>query len=472
DRPAFKNVVANGLVLDKEGRKMSKRLGNAVEPFAVMEEWGADVLRWYMLETVPPWENLRFDLDGLVETYRKFFVTFYNTYGFFALYANIDRFVYDPDDVTPVEKRPGMDRWIVSKLHSLVAYVEKEMENYEPTRAVRAIQHFVVEELSNWYVRLNRRRFWKGQMNEDKKAAYETLFECLTVTAQLASPVAPFSCEKIYRCLTAPTQKYPLSVHLTDFPRFDPERILPAVESRMEKVQAVCSLGRSIRRKHNVKVRIPLRKAMVVAHDAAEAEAVMAEKDLIMSELNVKSVEIVLPNFLVKKAKPNFRLLGKKLGAKIKAVQAALEGLSAEEIASLEREGQIVLSLDDGPVTLSAQEVELTTLAAPGLDVASDGKTTVALDVAVTEELKLEGTARELVNRIQNRRKDLDFDVTDKIRVVLSRNEAWNIAVQAYKDFIAAEVLAVSLELDDVVEGAPIEIDEAVGWLRVERVGV
>ncbi len=479
DKPAYKNVIANGIVLDKDGRKMSKRLGNAVEPFAVMEEWGADVLRWYMLENVSPWENLRFNIDGLVETYRKFFVTLYNTYGFFALYANIDGFVVDETNVTPVENRPGMDRWIVSRLQSLITHVEREYENYEPTRAARAVQHFVVEELSNWYVRLNRRRFWKGEMNEDKKAAYETLYECLTAVVRLMSPIAPFSSEKIYRCLTGPirdraqTSKTLLpadSVHLSKFPRPEARYIDAELDFRMEKAQAACSLGRSIRRKHNIMVRIPLQKAMLVALDETEANAILAEKELIMSELNVKSVEIIPPHFLVKKAKPNFKLLGKKLGPKMKAVQSALENLSSDEVAAFERDGQITLALADGPVTLVGEEIELTTLEVPGLDVAGDGKTTVALDIAVTEALRLEGTARELVNRIQNRRKDLDFDVTDRIRVVLSENEAWNIAVKAHKDFIASEVLAVSLELGTVTEGAEIEIDEAVGKLYVERV--
>jgi isoleucyl-tRNA synthetase len=479
DKPAYKNVIANGLVLDKDGRKMSKRLGNAVEPFAVMEEWGADVLRWYMLENVSPWENLRFNMDGLVETYRKFFVTLYNTYGFFALYANIDHFTYNNAEVTPVAERPPMDRWIVSRLQSLIAYTEKEYENYEPTRVARAIQHFVVEELSNWYVRLNRRRFWKGEMNQDKKAAYQTLYECLTTIAKLMSPIAPFSSEKIYRCLTGPmrgaNRKFPTSsvydsVHLSSFPVPEPRWIDPELDYRMEKAQAICSLGRSIRRKHNIKVRIPLKKAMLPALDAQEAQAILAEKELIMSELNVKDVEIIPPGFLVKKAKPNFRLLGKKLGPKMKSVQTALENLSSEAIAAYERDGQLTLELLDGPVVLSGDEIELTTLEVPGLDVAGDGKTTVALDIVVTDELRLEGTARELVNRIQNRRKDLDFEVTDKIKVVLSENTAWNLAVQAHKEFIAAETLAVSLEIGDVSDGTEIEIDEARGLLHVERV--
>ena len=479
DKPAYKNVIANGLVLDKDGRKMSKRLGNAVEPFAVMEEWGADVLRWYMLENVSPWENLRFNMDGLVETYRKFFVTLYNTYGFFALYANIDKFAMDETNLTPVPERPSMDRWILSRLQSLIAHVEREYENYEPTRAARAIQHFVVEELSNWYVRLNRRRFWKGEMNVDKKAAYETLYECLMAAVQLMSPIAPFSSEKLYRCLTGPVRERakalgtPLchdSVHLTAFAQPEPKLIEPDLDFRMEKAQAICSLGRSIRRKHNLKVRIPLQKVMLPALDEAEAAAILAEKELIMSELNVKEVEIIPAGFLVKKAKPNFKLLGKKLGPKMKAVQAALENLAPEAIAAFERDGQTTLELADGPVTLVGEEIELTTLEVPGLDVATDGKTTVALDIAVTEALRLEGTARELVNRIQNRRKDLDFEVTDKIRVVLSENDAWNLAVQAHKDFIASEVLAVSVELGPAPGGAEIEIDETTGKLYVERV--
>ncbi len=417
DSVAFKNVVSNGLVLDKEGNKMSKSKGNVVDPFETIAEFGADATRWYMMANANPWDNLKFDTGGILEVRNKLFGTLYNTYNFFALYANLDGFKMDEQNVLPYDQRTELDRWVISKLYSLVADYHAAMNAYDVTRACRAIEDFVDEHLSNWYVRLWRRRFWKGEMNEDKTAAYQTLFECLMVTGQLMASVAPFFADWLYRNLTAPIKdaakanNTPLrhdSVHLTDLTAAEPDKIDPALEKRMDYAQRICSLALSIRKKEKLRVRLPLQKILLPVLDEAFIAEVDGVKDLILSEINVKQIEFITDasGLLKKGAKANFKTLGAKLGKDMKDAAALIANFTNDDINALEKSGWLEVLINGNAYTLTPDDLIITTEDLPGWKVASDGALTVALDVTLTPELLAEGTARDLVNRIQNIRKD------------------------------------------------------------------
>ncbi len=466
DSVAYKNVIANGLIQDKNGNKMSKRIGNVVDPFEMIEENGADAVRWYMLGNTSPWENLRFNPAGVQEVKRKYFGTLYNTYnGFFATYANIDGFTYG--ERIPVSERRELDQWIISVLNSLVKTVQTSMDDYEATPAIRAIDYFVNEQLSNWYVRLSRRIFWKGEMNQEKEAAYQTLYECLRTVAVLMSPFAPFFSDRLYRDLGAGE-----SVHLANFPEINADEIDLSLEERMEMAQRLTSMILSIRKKEKLKVRQPLQKAMVAVLGKDMHEQLDRVQAIIAAEVNVKDITYITGDnaVLVKKVKPNFRLLGPKLGKLIKELGPALAKLTQAEIRQLEAEGELQVQLSE-PITLTSNELEVVSEDIPGWAVASDGKYTVALDLSLTEDLKQEGIARELVNRIQNLRKDKGFDVTDKIEIQLVKNEAWDEAVESFSQYIQQETLAQNLA---VVEGIPygdaIEIENVQGTIALAKV--
>lgn len=459
DSVAFKNVVSNGLVLDKDGLKMSKRLGNAVDPFETINAFGADATRWYMIGNSDPWDNLKFDLEGIKEVQRRFFGTLYNTYGFYALYANIDQ--YAPEKTTPVPhaELAEIDLWIISKLNSLTKDVTAFYADYEPTKAVRAIDAFVNEELSNWYVRQNRRRFWKGEMTTDKQAAYQTLYNCLERVAQLMSPVAPFFAEWLYRNLTRGTAYD--SVHLSLLPLADESLIDQDLEQRMSYAQRLSSLALSLRKKDKIRVRQPLQKILVPALDEEFRRRVEAIKDIVLAEVNVKELELLSAEdgFLKKQIKPNFRTLGRKLGKDMKAGAELITSMSQDEIASLENAGVYTLNLATA-VEISLEDVEIVTQDIPGWKVANDNELTLALDVEITPELAAEGMARELINRIQNLRKDQGFEVTDRITVALSSSDAIVAeAVEQFSDYIQSEVLADQLTL---VNETPAEVVELV----------
>ncbi|RMF26180.1 MAG: isoleucine--tRNA ligase [Bacteroidetes bacterium] len=474
DSVAFKSVISNGLVLDKNGVKMSKRLGNVVDPFEAIETYGADAVRWYMISNSNPWENLKFDLDGVVEARNKFFGTLFNTYKFFAGYANIDGFAIDELDIIPVGQRPEIDRWILSRLNSLVKEYRAAMDDYEPTRACRAIEQFVVDDLSNWYVRLNRRRFWKSEMSEDKRAAFETLFECLMVTAQLMSPVAPFFSEWLYRNLSEPVREKarrhntPLrhdSVHLTALTVPEEDKIDLALEQRMNYAQRISSLVLSLRKKQKIRVRQPLQKILLPILDPSFQEQVERVRDLILSEVNVKEIEYLTDasGVIQKRVKPNFKTLGRRLGKDMKAAAEIIANLSNEEIARIEREGGFTLEVNGNRYELSLEDLEITAEDIPGLLVASDGLLTVALDITLTDSLLAEGTARELVNRIQNIRKNKDFNVTDRVRVLLEKHEKVEPAVLRFGDYIKNEVLATHLDLvENLPDGERIELPDGL----------
>jgi isoleucyl-tRNA synthetase len=480
DSVAYKNVVSNGLVLDKEGNKMSKSKGNVVDPFETLEEYGADATRWYMMANANPWDNLKFDAAGIIEVRNKLFSTLYNTYNFFALYANLDGFKMNEFNVLAYDKRTELDRWIISKLYSLVADYRAAMDDYDVTRACRAIEDFVDEHLSNWYVRLSRRRFWKGEMNEDKTAAYQTLFECLMVTSQLMASVAPFFSDWLYRNLTAPIKEVakakntPLrhdSVHLTDLTQPDPSKVDKDLEKRMDYAQRICSLALSIRKKEKLRVRLPLQKILLPVLDEAFIAEVDGVKDLILSEINVKQLEYVTDasGLLKKGAKANFgakdatgKTLGAKLGKDMKEAAAMIANFSNDEINNLEKSGALEISINGTAYTLTPDDLIITTEDLPGWKVASDGELTVALDVTLTPELLAEGTARDLVNRIQNIRKDKDFNVTDRVTVTLEKHAAILDAVEKFRDYIKAEVLATDLVLADRVDGEKVELEDEV----------
>ncbi|GIM52762.1 isoleucine--tRNA ligase [Capnocytophaga cynodegmi] len=472
DGISYKNVVSNGLVLDKNGQKMSKRLGNAIDPFTTLEEYGADATRWYMISNANPWDNLKFDLEGVAEVRRKFFGTLYNTYSFFALYANIDGFTYKEEKI-PLEKRPEIDRWILSELHTLIQKVDEAFADYEPTRATRLISDFVQENLSNWYVRLCRRRFWKGEYEEDKISAYQTLYTCLLNVAKLMAPVAPFYAEVLYRDLVSGTQKETAeSVHLTIFPTTDKSFIDRSLESKMEKAQNISSLVLSLRKKEMIKVRQPLQKIMIPVSNEAEKREIEAVADLIKSEVNVKEIELLedASGILVKQIKPNFKTLGPRFGKDMKLVVAAIQYFTQEDIQSIEKEGQIIVKLAEKDVTLSIEDVEITTQDIEGWLVASSGGLLVALDIHITDELRKEGIARELVNRIQNIRKDSGFDVTDKINICIQKQKAVEEAVSDNLEYIKSETLTSELTFAENVSGEPIEFDDIVTKISVERV--
>ncbi|WP_404811865.1 isoleucine--tRNA ligase [Capnocytophaga canimorsus] len=472
DGISYKNVVSNGLVLDKNGQKMSKRLGNAIDPFTTLEEYGADATRWYMISNANPWDNLKFDLEGVAEVRRKFFGTLYNTYSFFALYANIDGFTYKEEEI-PLEKRPEIDRWILSELHTLIQKVDEAFADYEPTRATRLISDFVQENLSNWYVRLCRRRFWKGEYEEDKISAYQTLYTCLLNVAKLMAPVAPFYAEVLYRDLVSETQKETAeSVHLTIFPTTDKSFIDRSLESKMEKAQNISSLVLSLRKKEMIKVRQPLQKIMIPVSNEAEKREIEAVADLIKSEVNVKEIELLedASGILVKQIKPNFKTLGPRFGKDMKLVVAQIQNFTQEDIQNIEKNREIIIKLEEKDVTLSIEDVEITTQDIEGWLVASSGNLLVALDIHITDELRKEGIARELVNRIQNIRKDSGFDVTDKINICIQKQKAVEEAVSDNLEYIKSETLTSELTFAENVSGEPIEFDDIVTKISVEKV--
>src|SRR5690606_14956618 len=466
---AFRNVVSTGLVLDRNGNKMSKRLGNTVDPFETIATYGPDVLRWYMVENAPPWDNLKYNVDGVVEAQRRFFGTLLNTYSFFALYANIDGFVKDEMNLAPETALTEMDRWIISRLQRLVMEVDKAYEAYEPTQAVRAIQEFVNDHLSNWYVRLNRKRFWKGELGDDKRAAYETLYECIMVTAQLMAPVAPFFAEWLYKNLTdnirqtAIANKTPLryeSIHLTTLAKAEPNRIDENLEVSMDYAQRISSLVHSLRKGARIKVRTPLRRVLIPVLDASFRERLKPVEEIILSEVNVKAIEYIdnTSGILVKKVKPNFPKLGKQYGPKLKEVAAIIQSFSAEDIEEIEKKGQLSRNGFD----LGIDDVIITSEDIPGWSVASDGTLTVALDVQITDDLKREGIARDFVNRVQNIRKDMGLEVLDKILIDVERQpQVVAEALDTYSDYIRKETQALVLNLEQQVpDGLPVELDD------------
>lgn len=463
DSVSYKAVISNGLVLDKNGNKMSKRLGNAVDPFSTIEKYGSDPLRWYMITNSSPWDNLKFDVEGIEEVRRKFFGTLYNTYSFFALYANVDGFEYKEADV-PVAERPEIDRWILSVLNSLVKEVDSCYNDYEPTKAGRLISDFVNDNLSNWYVRLNRKRFWGGGYSQDKLSAYQTLYTCLETVAKLMAPIAPFYADKLYMDLIAATGRDTVvSVHLAKFPVCNSSLIDAALEARMQMAQDVTSMVLALRRKVNIKVRQPLQCIMIPVSDEAQRTHIEAVKSLIINEVNVKEINFVdgTAGILVKKVKCDFKKLGPKFGKQMKAVAAAVGELPQDAIAELEKNGRYTLSLTDGEAVIEAADVEIISEDIPGWLVANEGKLTVALEVTVTDELRREGIARELVNRIQNIRKSSGFEITDKIRIRLSKNQETDDAVNEYNSYICNQVLGVSLELvDEVKDGTELNFDD------------
>ncbi len=484
DSVAYKTVVSNGLVLDKNGNKMSKRLGNAVDPFATLNTYGADATRWYMLTNAQPWDNLKFDVEGIAEVQRKFFGTLYNTYGFFALYANIDAFEMDENNMVPVAKRQELDRWIISKLHTLVAEVTHHMDDYEPSRAGRAIEEFVDEHLSNWYVRLSRRRFWKGDMSEDKKAAYETLFECLLTLSKLISPFAPFFADWLFKNLTDGLRNSGkkldsdfafASVHLTYLKAADESLINKDLEERMSLAQDISSMVLSLRKKSKIRVRQPLNKILIPILEERTKTRIEAIKSLILSEVNVKEISYIGEDsgILVKKVKPDFKKLGPKFGPQMKTVQQGILAMNQKDIATLEREGTFSFQLNDENFTIQTEDVEIVSEDIPGWLVSSNGRLTVALDVTLTEDLLQEGLARELVNRIQNLRKNKGLDVTDHITVKIQDHAELGHAVHRFKDYICNEILADHLEVTESLNGdsESVEIEDITTKIAIQKNG-
>ncbi|RZJ30152.1 MAG: isoleucine--tRNA ligase [Flavobacterium sp.] len=461
DKIAYKNVVSNGLVLDKNGQKMSKRLGNAVDPFTTLAEYGPDATRWYMIANANPWDNLKFDIEGVAEVRRKFFGTLYNTYSFFALYANIDGFSYSEDEI-PLDQRPEIDRWILSELNTLIKDVDSFYADYEPTKAARAISEFVQENLSNWYVRLCRRRFWKGEYAQDKIAAYQTLYTCLVSVAKLGAPIAPFFMDQLYRDLTKATGNEEFSsVHLAKFPEFVENFVDKSLESRMQKAQTISSLVLSLRKKEMIKVRQPLQKVMIPVLDANQKAEIEAVSDLIMAEVNVKEVELLddASGILVKQIKPNFKALGPRFGKDMGLVSKEIQAFSSEQINELDREGTISIDISGKSIILSLDDVEITSQDIPGWLVANSGNITVALDITITENLRREGIARELVNRIQNIRKDSGFEVTDKIKVRLQQDSTLEASVKENLSYIMSETLTEALDFTNELNGDSTEIE-------------
>lgn len=465
DSVAFKNVVSNGLVLDKNGNKMSKRLGNAVDPFEILDTYGADATRWYMITNTQPWENLKFDKAGIDEVRRKFFGTLYNTYSFFALYANIDGFAYSETDIENA-KRPEIDRWILSELNTLIEFCDKSYGEYEPTRAGRAIADFVDAYLSNWYVRLCRRRFWKGEYSEDKISAYQTLYTCLETLARLAAPIAPFFCERLFTDLNEVSGRHKVSsVHASDFPKSNPAFIDKDLEERMQMAQKICSLVLSLRKKNNLKVRQPLSKIMIPAKNAHQQSQIEAVKDLILSEVNIKNIDFLSKenNVLVKSIKANFKTLGPKFGAKMKAIAAGISAFSQEDIAKIETDGRYVLDINGEKIEISLSDVEIITQDIPGWVVANEDDLTVALDTTITDALRKEGISRELVNRIQNLRKEQGFDVTDNIIVEIEKCDLLCEAAKSFHDYIVGETLTKELKFSEHVDNSLQTIDVVDG---------
>ncbi len=473
DSVAFKNIISNGLVLDAKGNKMSKRLGNAVDPFSTIATYGSDPLRWYMITNSQPWDNLKFDMAGIDEVKRKFFGTLYNTYGFFALYANVDHFRYAEAEVA-IEERPEIDRWILSLLNSLIKEVTEAYEKYEPTRAGRAIQDFVIENLSNWYVRLSRKRYWGGEYSQDKISAYQTLYTCLETIAILSAPIAPFYMEKLFGDLNKVTGRHSGSVHLADFPKADEKLIDNELEERMELAQQISSMVLGLRRKVQLRVRQPLSKLIIPILNDHMIRQLDAVKNIILSEVNVKEIEYITDTtgVLVKKIKPNFKTLGPKYGKYMKQISTLIAAMEQSDIFEFEKNGRYQLNIGTESIDLSLEDVEILSEDIPGWLVANEGHLTVALDINVTKELKEEGIARELINRIQNLRKESNFDVTDKITLAIGRHKEINEAVENFSQYIASQVLAEHIELTDEKDdkARDIEIDDIHTFIKIERI--
>ena len=469
DSVAFKNVISSGLVLDAKGDKMSKHKGNVVNPFEQIEKYGADPVRFYMMTNSEPWDNLKFDEEGVAEMRRKFFGTLYNTYSFFSLYANVDGFDYSENDV-PVAERPEIDRWILSVLHTLIKGVDREMQNYDPTRAGRLIENFINDDLSNWYVRLNRKRFWGKEMSKDKLSAYQTLYTCLETVAKLLAPFAPFYADQLYLDLTKATGRDNVcSVHLATYPEFDESVIDADLEERMAMAQKITSMVLALRRKVNIKVRQPLQAIMVPAIDDNQQRHIEAVKDLIMNEVNVKELKFVEgQGVLVKKVKCNFRTMGKKFGKMMKGIAAATSVLEQGQIAQLETTGSLNLMVEGQSVTIESADVEIISEDIPGWLVSNEGNLTVALEVELTEELRNEGMARELINRIQNMRKDNGYEITDRISIVISNADAVEKAVEHFADYIKTQVLADSIAFADN-DGTEVDLEETKVKISISK---
>lgn len=472
DSVAYKNVVSNGLVLDKNGQKMSKRLGNATDPFETLETYGPDATRWYMIANANPWDNLKFDLEGIEEVKRKFFGTLYNTYSFFSLYTNLDKFTYAEAEI-PLADRPELDRWILSELHTLIQKVDEYYAEYEPTKAARAISDFTQDYLSNWFVRLSRRRFWKGDYQTDKISAYQTLYTCLLTIAKLGAPIAPFFMDKLYIDLTKTTQSEAFeSVHLAEFPKYDQTIVDKSLERKMENAQTISSLVLSLRAKEKIKVRQPLQKIMIPVESEQQKEEILAVSDLIKHEVNIKEIELLADasDILVKQIKPNFKALGPRFGKDMKVIAGAINKMTAEDIKIVEQKGEIDVDCNGKSITLQRGDVEITSQDIEGWLVANEGNVTVALDVTISPELKEEGIARELVNRIQNLRKDSGFEVTDRITVQLQEDQNIVQAVQANLDYIKAETLTDDLKIiNQLNSGIEIAFDDVNTKLFIQK---
>ncbi|MFZ3272839.1 MAG: class I tRNA ligase family protein, partial [Lutibacter sp.] len=472
DSVAYKNVVSNGLVLDKDGKKMSKRLGNAVDPFETMDKYGADATRWYMIVNANPWDNLKFDLEGIDEVRRKFFGTLYNTYSFFSLYANLDHFSYSEEEIA-LDERPEIDRWILSELNTLIKNTESFYEDYEPTKAARAIQDFVSENLSNWFVRLSRRRFWKGDYEKDKVSGYQTLYTCLLTVAKLGAPIAPFFMDNLYKDLTNVSCKEAFeSVHLATFPTYDKSLVDNKLEHKMQQAQKIASMVLSLRKKEMIKVRQPLQRIMIPVLNDEEREEILAVADLIKSEVNVKEIEMIddASGIVVKTIKPNFKVLGPRFGKDMKIISEAIQKLTQEDITTVEKQQEIALVINDKAVNLKLGEVEITSQDIEGWLVANQGGLTVALDITITEDLRMEGNARELVNRVQNLRKDSGLEVTDKITLVIQKNDILERSIAANEQYIKTETLTKELVFVDGLEnGTEIAFDDVQTKILIEK---
>ncbi|MEN8858053.1 MAG: isoleucine--tRNA ligase [Flavobacteriaceae bacterium] len=472
DSVAYKNVVSNGLVLDKNGQKMSKRHGNATDPFETLEKYGADATRWYMIANANPWDNLKFDIEGIEEVKRKFFGTLYNTYSFFTLYTNIDGFSYKEADIALAE-RPEIDRWILSELHTLIQKVDKFYSEYEPTRAARAISDFTQDYLSNWYVRLSRRRFWKGDYQQDKISAYQTLYTCMLTIAKLGAPIAPFFMDRLYLDLNAVTNKENFeSIHLSQFPSFDVSYVDKALERKMEDAQTISSLVLSLRAKEKIKVRQPLQKIMIPVESLEQKASILAVSNLIKHEVNIKEIELLedASDILVKQIKPNFKTLGPKFGKDMKLIANAIRNFTKEDIATIEKDGKITVELDGKMINLEVADVEIASKDIEGWLVANEGAITVALDVTITEDLRKEGVARELINRIQNARKDNGLEVTDRIQLTILRFEDLEESINNNKEYIMSETLTSELVfVDQLIDGTEIEFDTIKSKILIHK---
>ncbi|MFC4267775.1 isoleucine--tRNA ligase [Polaribacter marinivivus] len=472
DSVAYKNVVSNGLVLDKNGQKMSKRLGNAVDPFTTLSTYGADATRWYMISNANPWDNLKFDLEGIEEVKRKFFGTLYNTYSFFSLYTNIDGFSYEEDDI-PLHERPELDRWILSELHTLINKVDKFYAEYEPTRAARAISDFTQEYLSNWYVRLSRRRFWKGDYQKDKISAYQTLYTCMTTIAKLGAPIAPFFMDRLYQDLNKVTQKESSeSVHLAEFPKFNEAFVDKSLERKMESAQTISSLVLSLRAKEKIKVRQPLQKIMIPVDSQQQKEEILAVSNLIKHEVNIKEIQLMedASDILIKQIKPNFKVLGPKFGKDMRFIAAEVGKFTQEDINKIEKDKNISINVNEKNITLSLEDVEISSKDIEGWLVANEGALTVALDVTITDDLRKEGIARELVNRIQNARKDTGLEVTDKIKLTVLNYANLQDSINDNKDYIMSETLTKELVfVDELNNGVEIEFDDIKSKILIDK---